>query len=460
MRARSTARSTPFWTNKSVLAMAGDSDPVEAMTEHARRVALEQIEKGWQGPPFDPVDLAKRLHVPLVPRGELRDARTVPVGDSGVRIEFNPSRPRPRLRFSIAHELAHTFFPDAAQAVRNRGGTGRDDDWQLELLCNIAASELLMPVGSFPELAKAPLEIEALMRLRKRFEVSTEALLRRVVRLSDQPTTFFSASRIDGDKADSRFRLEYWVDSPQWAAPLRLGLRPPANSVLRHCTAVGYTDRATERWSSALEQAKVQCVGVSPYPGQQFPRVVGLLSSPEVHARPSRRIHYVDGDATQPRGDAPRLIAHLVNDKTPNWGGPFARALKERYPQAQAVFRSWVKADSANLKLGNVHFFEIEEENLTVATMVAQHGFGRQPTTRFSYVALRICLDQVSNHARRISATVHMPRIGAGEARGNWEIVSELVSAALIERDVPVTVYTLPGAQFDQSSERTLSLNL
>src|SRR5690242_12806880 len=312
-----------FWTNPSVLALAGSRDPVEVITEKARGVVLAEIERGWEGPPYDPFELATRLRIPLVPRGELRDAQAVPAGAKRVRIEFNPSRPRGRLRFSIAHELAHTLFPDVATTVRKRGGTGLADDWQLELLCNVAASEILMPIGSFPELGDAPLEIEQLMLLRKKFQVSTEALLRRVVRLTAQPTTFFAASRIDGNAPDSRFRVEYWVGSTQWVAPLRRGLRPPATTVLRHCTAVGYTDKTVERWSDELDQVDVQCVGVSPYPGQNLPRVVGLLRSPEIIARASRQIHEVDGDATQPRGEGPRLLAHLVNDTTPNWGGPF-----------------------------------------------------------------------------------------------------------------------------------------
>ena len=31
--------------------------------------------------------------------------------DEPLVIEFNPTRPRGRLRFSLAHEIAHTLFP-------------------------------------------------------------------------------------------------------------------------------------------------------------------------------------------------------------------------------------------------------------------------------------------------------------------------------------------------------------
>jgi O-acetyl-ADP-ribose deacetylase (regulator of RNase III) len=461
---RSAGRSKPgttterFWTNTSVLELAAGRDPVDVVTERARQLVLAQIEKGWTGPPYDPFELAERLRIPLVPRGELRDARTVPDGKR-VRIEYNPNRPRSRLRFSIAHELGHVLFPDAAKTVRHRGGTAEGDDWQLEMLCNIAASEILMPTGSFPELGSSTLDLNQLMRIRREFQVSTEALLRRIVRLTSQPTTFFAASRIDGNDANSRFRIEYWVGSTQWSAPLRRGLKPPARTVLRHCTAVGYSDHAVERWGTTLGEVDIQCVGVSPYPGQNFPRVVGLLSSPDVSPRPSRRIREVDGDATKPRVDTTGMIVHLVNDRTPNWGGPFARALRDRYPMAQEAFRTWARADAGNLKLGNVHFSQVAPD-LTVATMIAQHGFGRRRDTRFSYVALQICLEEVARQAAKLDATVHMPRIGAGEAGGRWSIIRELINEALVERDLQVTIYTPPGAPIPEAPEQTLSLGV
>src|SRR6516225_1895758 len=98
------------------------------------------------------------------------------------------SKPTPgRLRFSIAHEIAHTLFPDCQQHVRNRAARAhmKDDDWQLEMLCNVAAAELLMPIGSFPDLKDKALSVDALMALQRQYDVSTEALLLRVVRLTD-----------------------------------------------------------------------------------------------------------------------------------------------------------------------------------------------------------------------------------------------------------------------------------
>src|SRR3954454_5571387 len=140
----------PFWTNPSVLELAGERDPVEVITERARDAVLGAIEEGWRGPPYDPFELAELMQVPAVPREDLYDARLVVAEGNRARLEFNPTRPRGRVRFTIAHELAHTFFPDYKKAARYRSGPkSRPDEWQLELLCNIAPGQLVIALGRF-----------------------------------------------------------------------------------------------------------------------------------------------------------------------------------------------------------------------------------------------------------------------------------------------------------------------
>ena len=39
-----------------------------------------------------------------------------------------------------------------------------------------------------------------------------------------------------------------------------------------------------------------------------------------------------------------------------------------------------------------------------------------------------------------------MPRIGTGQAGGNWELIRDLVDEHLVRRGTPVFVYALPRA--------------
>ena len=88
------------------------------------------------------------LNVQIAPNSSIADARLLETSD-GPKIEFNPQQARERVRFSIAHEVAHLLFPDWHEQIRNRAQTSSvNDEWQLEMLCNLVASEIVLPIGS------------------------------------------------------------------------------------------------------------------------------------------------------------------------------------------------------------------------------------------------------------------------------------------------------------------------
>jgi O-acetyl-ADP-ribose deacetylase (regulator of RNase III) len=51
------------------------------------------------------------------------------------------------------------------------------------------------------------------------------------------------------------------------------------------------------------------------------------------------------------------------------------------------------------------------------------------------------CLTALAGHATRLTASVHMPRIGCGLAGGRWERIEPLIITALCAQDIPVAVY-------------------
>jgi Zn-dependent peptidase ImmA (M78 family)/O-acetyl-ADP-ribose deacetylase (regulator of RNase III) len=465
-----------FWTNRSVLALAGDRDPVEVISGLAQHVVLAAVDSGWEGPPFDPFALADLVGVPLAARQGLPDARTVPHEGSNLRraeelakvlglevppvlIEYNPTRPRGRLRYSLAHEIAHAFFPDVADIARHRTGAGAvaeladGDDWQLELLCNIAAGELLMPTETIVGLDDQPLDIEILMTARSQFDVSTEALLRRVATQTSQPVAVFAASRVNGNDDKSAFRVEYVVPSRTYKSPFERGHRLPSDSVLAECAAIGFTARGVLDATVGGHELAVQCVGLPPYPNHRLTRVAGIVRMPTSEAASVPSITYVVGDATRPRGNGPQIIAHVVNNQASRWARHgFAGTLAESYPDAPIYFSTWIMDDPTRLGLGKVHFLEVNRD-LRIASMVAQAGYGPSTEMRLRYEALEACLQVVAVEARRTEASVHMPRIGTGQGGGRWPVVREILDRTLCRQGIPVTVYTLPGQRLEENGE-------
>lgn len=439
------------WTHPSVVRLLneGTTDDPFVWVEHAaRELALRAMEEGWDGPPYDSFQLADALGIEVVARQDLDDARLV-AEHGKPRIEFNPQRRPARIRFSVAHEIGHTLFDDYADRERYRDmDQRRADDWQLEVLCNVAAAELLMPAGALPIGEASDLDLVRLMSQRARFGVSTEALLRRVVRLTARPSALFAAAR-SGDAPS--FRIDYTVPSRAWRAPVGTG-DEVRGTVLAKCTAVGYADHATETWDG--HDLHVQAVGVPPYPGDRFPRVVGLLQ-PAGEAPPGDAgIKYVRGDAADPRRDGPTVIAHVVNDRARRWGGRgFARSLMDRYPDAAGAYAAW---NDGRRPLGAVHLHQAAPD-VWVASLVAQAGYGASPTgqPRLRLHALRQALEALAGHAADHGAGVHMPLIGTGQGGTPWPKVRDLILEELGGRHLPVTVYVLPDAPMpEEASEQ------
>lgn len=440
--------STFVWTHPSVKLFAPSGDPYRTMVARARAVVLAAQDEGWSGPPFDPAALAQILKIPIEPRPDIRDARTVPLGKNRVKIEFNPDRPRARVRYSIAHELAHTFFPDCSERVRNR--ESRDDMagdlWQLEMLCNIGAAELLFPIGSLEpkDIAPEAITIDGLLKLCRRFDVSTEAALLRVVKLSSVPLMMFAASRIE-TKNGGRYRIDYSQSSHGWPVRLRPGTLLPENTLISRCTRSGYTERGDEQWSGVPFPLHIESVGIPPYPGHDFPRVVGVGSLIGSHPVPVLRLDELLGDALVPRSDGATIIAHVVNDGTANWGGGgFASAVRRKFPEVAEDFQKWASQSRANLRLGNSRICEAGP-GLFVFSIVAQKGYGPSNRPRIRYEPLERCLLQLAQEAIEHNAVVQMPRIGCGLAGGRWNLVRELIEDSLLEVGVPTTVYRPPG---------------
>src|ERR1700730_2377145 len=161
------------WSHPSVLAL-NEPDPINAIIHRARKLVLDAIERGWSGPPYNPFALAEMCGIQVLPTEAVMDARTTSGSDGRFKIEFNSQRPAARMRYSIAHELAHTLFPDCAVETRNRATHQqmKDDDWQLESLCNIAAAEILMPFGTLQEEATIRPSVDRVLDLRRKYRVS------------------------------------------------------------------------------------------------------------------------------------------------------------------------------------------------------------------------------------------------------------------------------------------------
>lgn len=445
-------------------------DALSAMSDRVAELLLAAADAGASAVPVNPFELAELMGIRLRPNSSVAEARLVstsgivepsyaplrefaPAGATMV-IEYNPTRPRGRLRYSVAHELAHALFPDANRDVRSRTHAGAvvdasaaDDSWQLELLCNVGAAELLMPTHAIEGLLNTDTDIDFLMAERARFNVSTEAMLRRFVHATARPVALAAFSRT-ADGPDAPLRCEYVLGSRTWVGSIARGDTIEPRSLIGKPTAIGQTAKGVDE---LVEQASVQAVGIPPYPGRKLPRVLALIEATgNVRTLPDGLTFRTADIASALDSGAPGpvVVAHVVNDAARAWGTRgVAAVLRRSCPDAASAFRYWSIASDDNLTLGNVHQVEIgvRDNLVTVVSLVAQQGFGASATSRLSYVGLAEALDKLAAIAARKEATVHLPRIGAGQAGGRWDLIEATIERTLLSRRVPVVVYTKPA---------------
>ncbi len=154
-------------------------------------------------------------------------------------------------------------------------------------------------------------------------------------------------------------------------------------------------------------------------------------------------IEYRVGDATAPEGEDAQIIVHVCND-VGGWGRGFVVAISKRWPQPEQRYRAWHRGEEElPFALGEVQFVQVGPRRW-VANLIGQRDLKpSQGVPPVRYDAIRSGLQKVAAEARRLGASVHMPRIGCGLAGGKWDEIAKLVEEELIAAGLRVTVYDL-----------------
>lgn len=148
-------------------------------------------------------------------------------------------------------------------------------------------------------------------------------------------------------------------------------------------------------------------------------------------------IRYINGDATDPQAKGKKIIAHICNDHG-GWGAGFVLAISKKWKEPEQNYREWYRSDDVSFSLGNIRVVPTKRQDISVANMIAQKGFGG---VAVKYDMLRKCLAQLAVVALEQGASIHMPLIGCGLAGGSWNKVEPIIEEELCQKGIEVTVY-------------------
>lgn len=163
--------------------------PGASAAECARLVAAQLlVDLDVTAPPVDIEMVASALDiVRVVEDASLPASGCLLPTDDGFEIRVRAADNRRRKRFTIAHECAHTFFDGFALVPQfrcNPSATPRRSD-DLESLCDVAASELLLPSQFFKDAAaEGDWSLAAIEDLAETFDASLQAAGNRLVSIA------------------------------------------------------------------------------------------------------------------------------------------------------------------------------------------------------------------------------------------------------------------------------------
>lgn len=182
----------------------GINDPFIAIRKRARAVVTQAQAMGWQGPPFDVSEVASMRGLKVEKTFDFADDLDACVMPG--KILLNARKPEVRQRYSVAHEVGHTLFPDYEAMLGRTGKLWRrhsDETEEFERLCQAAAAEILLPYDAFQAaLLQYGRTIAGIIRTSIGFEASIEATARRMVETADYAMAVIYVRPFDRDTGD------------------------------------------------------------------------------------------------------------------------------------------------------------------------------------------------------------------------------------------------------------------
>nr|XP_006819816.1 PREDICTED: chromodomain-helicase-DNA-binding protein 1-like [Saccoglossus kowalevskii] len=175
-----------------------------------------------------------------------------------------------------------------------------------------------------------------------------------------------------------------------------------------------------------------------------------ILATLDEEKQLRKAINYVSGDVTHPVGtdgqDA--IIVHCVDDSG-RWGtGGLFSAISARSPQPEEHYQ--LAGKMQDLALGDAHLIPIddvekrEDGRDMCAVIIAQHRDKKGRLSGIKLLALSQGLQRIYKAAKKMNASVHLPRIGYATHGFNWYGTERLIRKHLSSKGIPTNIYYFP----------------
>jgi hypothetical protein len=168
---------TPKWTSAAAVRLRASAGDSALSIEQAVEIVVARLINELVYPPTPLEDVARRLGVTLSFEEDLPISGELRREGESLRIVCSKSLNPGRARFTIAHEIGHAFFETSGPRPPRHGK-------ELERLCDMIATEILMPRAVFQAAMSTPLTLAKVRDLSQSFGASLTATAIRCAELS------------------------------------------------------------------------------------------------------------------------------------------------------------------------------------------------------------------------------------------------------------------------------------
>lgn len=134
------------------------------------------------------------------------------------------------------------------------------------------------------------------------------------------------------------------------------------------------------------------------------------------------------------------IIVHGCNAQHKMRSG-VAKALREKWPEATWDRYDYV-ARHGGLHIGNIIIGETSDKSKIIVNAITQEFYGYDKKLYLSYDGLERVFRKINLYKFDIDQpdkkSIAIPRIGAGRAGGDWNIIENIIEKTMTERDVVV----------------------
>lgn len=172
---RRRAKKQALWTSaaaRRLRSLAGNPPTIEESVRIIAKRLLDRV----ACPPTDLDAIGALLHITGFYPEELPISGELRRDTHGLKIVYSSYLSAPRRRFTIAHEIAHAIFESSGPRCPRVGK-------ELERLCDMLATEILMPYEVFLQLVGTRISVQKLFELASVFKTSLSASAIRVAEL-------------------------------------------------------------------------------------------------------------------------------------------------------------------------------------------------------------------------------------------------------------------------------------